>query len=91
MLSLNEIRAKAYAFAEEWKNDQSEDGEAKSFWDGFFQVFGLPRRRVATFEKPVKKLDEKQGFIDLLWKGTLLVEHKSRGRDLDKAVQQAKD
>ena len=91
MLSLNEIRAKAFEFAKEWSEERSEDGEAKSFWDGFFQVFGLPRRRVATFEKPVKKLDERQGFIDLLWKGTLLVEHKSRGRDLDKAVQQAKD
>jgi hypothetical protein len=31
------------------------------------------------------------GFIDLLWKGTILVEHKSRGKSLDKAFQQAKD
>jgi len=54
-------------------------------------VFGVNRRRVATFEEPVKKLSGQQGFIDLLWKGTLLVEHKSRGKDLDKAVQQAKD
>ena len=32
-----------------------------------------------------------QGFIDLFWKGTLLVEHKSKGRDLDKAFEQATD
>lgn len=31
------------------------------------------------------------GFIDLFWKGTLLVEQKSAGRDLTKAKQQALD
>jgi hypothetical protein len=45
---------------------------------------------VATFEQSVKKADNKQGFIDLLWKGVILVEHKSRGKSLDKAMQQAK-
>ena len=69
----------------------SEDAEAKSFWDAFFKVFGVSRRRVATFEQPVKKSDGHGGFIDLLWKGILLVEHKSRGKDLDRAFQQAKD
>ena len=57
----------------------------------FFHVFGISRRRVATFEQSVKKADNKQGFIDLLWKGVILVEHKSRGKSLDKAMQQAKD
>ena len=46
---------------------------------------------VATFEEPVKKLSGNQGFIDLFWKGTLLVEHKSKGRNLDKAFEQATD
>jgi hypothetical protein len=54
-------------------------------------VFGISRRRVGSFELPIKKADNKQGFIDLLWKGMILVEHKSRGKDLDKATQQAKD
>ena len=40
---------------------------------------------MATFEEPVKKLGDRQGFIDLLWKGVLLVEQKSEGRDLTKA------
>jgi hypothetical protein len=90
-ISLNEIRRRAIEFAKEWENESSEDAEAKSFWDGFFSVMGVHRRRVATFEEPVKKSDGHQGFIDLLWKGTLLVEHKSRGRDLDRAFQQATD
>ncbi|MCE7923926.1 MAG: class I SAM-dependent DNA methyltransferase, partial [Haliscomenobacteraceae bacterium CHB4] len=90
-LSWNEIKARALAFSKEWEHESSEDAEAKSFWDDFFNVFGISRRRVATFEEAVKKGDSKQGFIDLLWKGVILVEHKSRGRDLDKAFRQAKD
>ncbi len=90
-LSWNEIKTRAQNFSQEWANESREEAEAKSFWDDFFQVFGISRRRVATFEKLVKKLDNKPGFIDLLWKGVLLVEHKSRGKNLDKAEQQAKD
>ena len=90
-LSWNEIKSRALAFSKEWENEASENAEAKSFWDGFFHIFGISRRRVASFEQPVKKLADKQGFIDLLWKGVLLVEHKSRGRDLDQAHSQALD
>jgi hypothetical protein len=90
-LSLNEIRERAVAFSKEWVNETNEDAEAKSFWDGFFNIFGIHRRRVATFEQLVNKQDNRQGYIDLLWKGVMLIEHKSRGHDLDRAYQQAKD
>lgn len=90
-LSWNEIRDRALKFSREWEHEISEDAEAKSFWDGFFNIFGISRRRVATFETRVKKVDGKDGYIDLLWKGKLLIEHKSRGKDLDRAHQQAKD
>lgn len=90
-LSWNEIRDRAVTFARDWKHAESEDADAKSFWDAFFEVFGISRRRVASFEKRVKKLDGRDGYIDLLWKGTLLIEHKSRGKDLDRAHQQALD
>ena len=90
-LSWNEIRDRSVAFSKEWENESSEDAEAKSFWDSFLNVFGITRRRVATFETPIKKSDGKGGFIDLLWKGVLLVEHKSRGKDLDRAYRQATD
>ena len=90
-LSWNEIRSRALAFSREWAEETSEDAEAKSFWDGFFDIFGVSRRRLASFEAPVKKEDGKGGFIDLLWRGVLLVEHKSRGRDLDRAARQALD
>ncbi|WP_374428022.1 class I SAM-dependent DNA methyltransferase [Ideonella dechloratans] len=90
-LSWNEIRSRAVDFSKEWKDESSEDAEAKSFWDAFFNVFGIRRRKVATFEQPVKKSDGKGGFIDLLWKGVLVVEHKSLGKDLDRAFVQAKE
>jgi len=90
-LSWNEIKDRAVKFTKEWENDFNEDAEAKSFMDDFFNVFGIPRRRVAGFEINVKKDGGKQGFIDLLWKGTILIEFKSRGKDLDKAHKQAKD
>jgi len=90
-LSWNEIKDRALKFSREWADECSEDAEAKPFLGEFFNVFGVPRKRVATFEKRVKKLDGRDGYIDLLWKGILLIEQKSRGKDLDRAFQQAKD
>ena len=90
-LSWNEIKDRALAFSREYVRETSEDAEAKTFWDDFFHIFGVTRRRVASFEAPVKKADGRGGFIDLLWRGVLLVEHKSRGKDLDRALQQALD
>jgi len=90
-ISWNEIKDRALKFSKEWADETKERAEKDSFWNDFFEVFGISRRRVATFEEPVKKLGNKQGFIDLFWKGTLLIEHKSKGKDLDKAFTQAID
>ena len=88
-ISWNEIRQNAIAFSRDWKGVEREEAEAKSFWDEFFAVFGIKRRTVASFEEPVRKLSGSWGFIDLFWPGTLLVEHKSKGKSLDKAESQA--
>ena len=48
-------------------------------------MFGVPVRRVAAFEEPVRNLGDGRGYIDLFWKGVLLVEQKSAGKDLNKA------
>lgn len=90
-LSWNEIRIRAAAFADDWKDARYERGETQSFYNDFFSVFGVTRRRVASFEESVKGLGEKRGFIDLFWKGVLLVEQKSAGKDLVRAKQQALD
>ena len=90
-LSWNEIRTRAVAFSKDWVDETSEHAEAKTFWDQFFHIFGITRRRIASFEQHVKKIDGKDGFIDLLWKGVLLIEHKSLGKNLDRAHKQALD
>jgi len=79
-LSWNEVRVRATAFAEQWRDAADEVREAQSFYNDFFQVFDVERRSVARYEEHVRKLDDKDGFIDLFWPGVLLVEQKSAGR-----------
>jgi hypothetical protein len=90
-LSWNEIKDRALNFSKEWADTSNEEADAKPFLVEFFNVFGITSKRVSTFEHRVKKLDDKDGYIDLLWKGTILIEMKSRGKNLDKAYIQAKD
>ena len=88
-LSWNEIRARAAGFAREWADETYEKGETQSFYNEFFQIFGVRRRTVARYEEHVRRLDDTSGFIDLFWPGVLLVEQKSAGRDLAVARKQA--
>jgi hypothetical protein len=88
-LSWNEIRHRAIAFSKEWAGVKSERAEKQTFWNDFFDVFGIRRRVVASFEQPVKKISGDYGYIDLFWPRILLVEHKSLGKDLGKAESQA--
>jgi hypothetical protein len=94
-LSWNEIKSRALAFSRKWEGETSERAEAQSFWNDFFGVFGIERRRVAIFEKQVKLVRAgehlKRGRIDAFWKGMLLIEHKSADQDLDRAFAQAAD
>jgi hypothetical protein len=94
-LSWNDIRANAQRFAAEWRGEKSERAEAQTFWNEFFEVFGVKRRRVAVFERAVQRLKygdrAPHGRIDVLWPGVLLAEHKSAGADLDAAFTQAGD
>jgi len=95
-LSLNEIKDRSLAFSREWDGARAERAEAQTFWNEFFNVFGVSRRRLASFEEPVRRARTrfeakggKGGFIDLFWRGMLIAEHKSLGRDLDSAYAQA--
>ena len=78
-LSWNENCHRAIAFSKEWTGVKSERAEKQTFWNEFFNVFGIRRRVVASFEEPVKKLGGDYGYIDLFWSGIVLVEHKSAG------------
>ena len=90
-LSPNEIKARAARFADEWRDAHYEKGETHTFYNEFFEIFGVNRRRVASFEEPVKLLGNNRGFIDLFWKGVLIVEQKSAGKDLRRGKRQALD
>jgi hypothetical protein len=88
-ISWNEIRHNAIKFSGEWKGAKSESAEKQTFWNEFFQVFGIKRRLIATFEEPVKRISGSYGYIDCFWRGKIIVEHKSFGQDLGKAKSQA--
>jgi hypothetical protein len=89
--SWNEIRTRARQFANDWRDAGYEKGHTHTFYNDFFQIFGVTKKRLYSFEEPVKLLENKRGFIDLFWKGVLLVEQKSAGKDLSRAKQQALD
>ncbi|MCF7731009.1 MAG: hypothetical protein K9N23_04950 [Akkermansiaceae bacterium] len=80
MLSWNEIKHRSIAFSRDWKGTTSEKSERQTFWNEFFEVFGIKRRTVAAFEEPVRKLSGNWGYIDLFWPGRVLVEHKTAGQ-----------
>lgn len=92
-LSWNEIKSRAMAFSRTWADAADEASQGKPFWIDFFEIFGITNKRVATFEHAVKKLPgisaRTDGFVDLFWPGMLLVEQKSRGKNLDAALTQA--
>jgi len=91
-LQWSEIRSRAAAFSERHKSARYEKGETQTFYNDFFECFGVNRRQVATYEQRVRNLDkDKQGFIDLFWPGVLIVEQKSAGLDLKAASNQALD
>lgn len=90
-ISWNEIKTRTLEFQKSWIGEKRERAEKDTFWNEFFGIFGVNRRRVASFETAVRKLGNKQGFIDCFWEGVILIEHKSKGKDLTKAYEQATD
>jgi hypothetical protein len=88
-IAWNEVRDRAIRFSRSWASVESERAEKQTFWNEFFDVFGLRRRTLATFEEPVHNIRGNYGSIDLFWPGKLLVEHKSAGKSLDIAGSQA--
>lgn len=90
-LSWNEIKCRALKFSKDWKDAKSEKSSAQLFLNDFFHVFGIDSKRVALFERKVPMGEKRDGYIDCLWRGVILIEMKSRGKSLKKAYNQAKD
>jgi hypothetical protein len=90
-LDWNDIKARAGKFAVDWKDARYERGETQTFYNEFFELFGVTWRRVASFEHGVDLPAKRRGYLDLFWKGKLLIEQKSAGRNLTPARKQALD
>lgn len=92
------MRKAAVEFAKKWSSQKTEKQLAQSFWMDFFHnVIGVPDTLFAgiDFEHPVRVENPQTGvtttkFIDVLWGGIVLIEHKSAGKSLDEAEQQAR-
>jgi hypothetical protein len=72
----------------------SEKQLGQSFWRDFFlSVAGVSDLLVAgiEFEYPIWSAKGNVNFIDCLWAGVVLIEHKSAGKNLDAAEQQARE
>ena len=98
-LNWNEIKDRAIEFQSFWKKEieqarnlsSFEKSNAQTFLIHFFNVFGIDKKRVAQFEQSVKKLNDKQGWIDCFWEGKIVIEMKSPDVDLEAATGQAFD
>lgn len=97
MATINrEMRENAEGFIIRWRGTTAERAEAQTFTNEFFQIFGLDRKNLAQFEKPIQKKDESgTGFADLFWTGKLIIESKSAHLDnpkhWDKTLIQAEE
>jgi hypothetical protein len=82
-LSWNEIKHRATKFAQDWKDaPTTKRARRRLSKTTLSKCSAFGARTVATFEEPVKRTGSKApGFIDLFWKGTLLVEQKSAGAE----------
>jgi len=90
-LTRNEIRKRLSAFAKEQQGASNERSQAQTFWLRFYECFGIRAESATIYEQSVKKLGGAQGFIDSFIPGKLIVEHKSKGKDLDAAFDQASE
>ncbi len=81
---------KADAFSKLFENAHYESGQAQSFIFGLCEVYGISTYRAVLFEDRVAKDEGGINRIDALFPSLLLVEMKSKGKNLEKAYEQSK-
>lgn len=91
-LNWNEMRSRARAFVREWQDETSEKSESQSFWTEWFGIFGLKRRGTIAYEQAARRESTGgHGWLDAFWPKHLAIEHKSAGKSLEDAIDQAID
>lgn len=92
VLSKLEMERRAGAFAARFASDRSEASESQTWWNEFFDIFGLDRRQVALFQRAATRASTGNvGAIDVFMPGVFIGEHKSLGKSLKRAEYQAED
>ncbi|MCL2830260.1 MAG: N-6 DNA methylase [Betaproteobacteria bacterium] len=90
-LSWEMIQSNALAFSKRWKDGADEKSEGPSFVRDFLAVFGVEdAAAVGRFEERAQRMSGR-GFMDYFWPQQLGIEMKSRGKDLEDALEQLKD
>lgn len=90
-LTLAEVKKRLSAFSRTFKNAENEQREASIFWTRFYECYGIRAEEATIYEQAVRKLDGGRGRIDSFIPGLLIVEHKSKGKSLSRAYDQASD
>jgi type I restriction-modification system DNA methylase subunit len=88
-LALSEVRRRLTKFAHDFKDAANEQQQASIFLTRFYECYGIKAESATIYEQRVKTLSGGVGRIDSFIPGLLIVEHKSKGRDLDLAYEQA--
>ena len=69
-----------------------EISETQTFWNSLLACFGIKPGTVAEFERPARRASTgNHGRIDVFWPSVLLVEQKTEGKNLEEALDQARD
>ncbi len=88
-LDWKDIKTSAAKFSLRFKNAEKEESYKQLFWSEFLAMFGIDSIQVGMFEQFVRKLGNSAGEIDYFWPGKVIIEHKSAGKNLEKALDQA--
>jgi len=90
-LTMAEVKKRLQAFVHSFKDAADEQKQASIFWTRFYECFGIRPESATIYEHAVRKLNGARGRIDSFIPGLLIVEHKSKGKSLDTAYEQASD
>jgi len=90
-LPWEQIQSNAVTFSRRWKDAWDEKSEAQGFVEALLRVFGVDdSRAVGRFEERALR-ESGRGFMDYFWAGTIAIEMKTRGKDLERAYSQLAD
>ena len=92
-VNFNTIRQRASQFAKKFEGVKSEKSRDQDFMRGFCALFGINPSRI-DWQFPLKEINKVTKKTSTIWadgflRGTLLIEMKSAGKDLDEAYKQA--